>query len=88
MAQLKPIGSRLLVKRQEAKTSKGGIYLPETAQEKPKQGTVVAVGSDIKSEVKVGDEVVFASYAGAQVTVKGQEGYIILPLEEVLCVVE
>ena len=42
--QIKPLGNRVLVKRSEAKTTKGGILLPDTAQEKPKQGEVVAVG--------------------------------------------
>lgn len=88
MTQLKPVGARLLVQRSEAKTSHGGIYLPETAQEKPKRGTVVAVGDAINGEVKVGEEVFFASFAGSEVGLKGQEGFIILPLDEVLCVVE
>ncbi len=88
MSQLKPLGARLLVKRQEAQTTQGGIFLPETAQEKPKQGTIVALGTENPSNVKVGDEVFFSSYAGSEVSHLGQEGYLILPIEEVLCVVE
>ncbi|MCH9632053.1 MAG: 10 kDa chaperonin [Chlamydiae bacterium] len=88
MSQIKPLGARLLVKRTEAQTTKGGIYLPETAQEKPKQGTIVALGTENPSDVKVGDEVFFASYAGSEVKNDGQEGFLILPIEEVLCVVE
>lgn len=88
MSQLKPLGARLLVKRTEAQTTKGGIFLPETAQEKPKQGTIVAIGTENTSNVKVGDEVFFAAYAGSEVKNNGQEGFLILPIEEVLCVVE
>lgn len=88
MANVKPLGKRLLVKRLEAQTSKGGIYLPETAQEKPKQGTVIALGTDDSSNVKVGDQVYFASYAGSEVSVSGEEGYLILPIDDVLCVIE
>ena len=63
--KIKPHGNRVVVERQESKTSKGGILLPETAKEKPRQGKVVAVGPgkmDEKGrmqpvELKVGDEV-------------------------------
>ncbi len=88
MAQLKPIGARVLVKREEAQKTKGGIYLPETAQEKPKQGTIVAIGSEKTKDMKVGDKVFFAAYAGSEVRVGGEEGYLILPMDEVLCVIE
>lgn len=88
MSKLKPLGARLLVKRLEAKTTKGGIYLPETAQEKPKQGTVVAVGTENPSNIQVGDHVYFSSYAGSEVKVAGEEGYLILPMDDALCVIE
>ena len=88
MSQLKPLGARLLVKRSDAQTTKGGIYLPETAQEKPKQGTVVALGTENSAELKVGDQVFFSSYAGSEVKNSGEEGFLILPVEEVLCVIE
>ena len=87
MANVKPVGNRLLVKRSEVKTTRGGIYLPETAQEKPKQGTVVALGEKV-TELKVGDEVYFTSYAGSEITVSGQTGHLILPVDDVLCVVQ
>ncbi len=72
---IKPLGNRVLVKRSESKLSKGGILLPETAQEKPRQGEVVAVGpgkidekGNIKAlELHVGDTVLFSSYAGTEV---------------------
>ncbi len=91
--KIKPLGNRIVVKRQEAKTTKGGILLPETAQEKPKQGTVVAVGPGKMDEkgknrsldVKVGDEILFSSYTGTEY--KADEiDYLILSEEDVLAV--
>ena len=89
---IKPLGSRVLVKRSEMKASKGGILLPETAQEKPKQGEVVAVGPggfDEKGEpktmhVKVGDIVLFSSYAGTEVKTEDEQGeYLIMSEEDI-----
>jgi len=93
MPKIKPLGSRIVVKRQEAKTTKGGILLPESAQQKPKQGTVVAVGAgktDDKGkchpiEVKVGDEVLFSSYAGTEYKMDDQD-YLILSEDDILAV--
>jgi chaperonin GroES len=75
MSKLRPLGNRVLIQRTKVKTSKGGILLPETAQEKPKEGTVIAVGpgkvnEDGKVEpmaVRLGDVVLFSSYAGTEV---------------------
>jgi chaperonin GroES len=72
---IKPLGNRVLVKRSEMKTTRGGIYLPDSAQEKPKQGEVIAVGPGkidekgnlVKMHVHVGDLVYFSSYAGSPV---------------------
>ncbi len=88
MVQVKPLGSRLLVQRKETPATKGGIFLPETAQEKPKQGVVIALGTENPSDLKVGDQVYFSSYAGSEVKIPGQDGVLILPLDDVLCVVE
>jgi len=91
--QIKPMGNRVLVKRSEAKMSKGGILLPETAQEKPRQGEVIAVGPgkyDDKGELKamhvrVGDTVLFSSYGGTEVkTEEGDADYLILSEEDIL----
>lgn len=96
MANIKPIGDKLLVKRllAEEKT-KGGIVLPETAKEKPKEGKIVELGNGrlledgkrVPFTVKKGDRVIFASYAGTEVKVDGEE-YLILPEEEILAIVE
>lgn len=91
--KLKPLGNRIVIKRQELKTSKGGILLPETAQEKPRQGVVIAVGPGKVDEkgklrpldVKVGDEILFSAYAGTEYKVE-QNDYLILSEEDVLAV--
>ena len=71
---IKPLGNRVLVKRSSAQKTKGGIILPETAQEKPRQGEIVAVGPgkiDEKGQrqamhVSIGDKILFSSYAGTE----------------------
>lgn len=85
MATVKPLYNRILVKRSEATKSKGGILLPESAQEKPKEGTVVAAGPGKLNEdgsiepvtVKVGDRVLFSTYAGTEVTLDDETLLII-----------
>lgn len=90
MEKLKPMGSRVLVKRAGAEKSKGGILLPDSAQEKPKQGIVIAIGSGdfSDSNLKEGDRVMFSPYGGTEVKMGGQEDYLILPKDEILCVIE
>lgn len=83
--KIKPLGKRVLVKRCEAKTTKGGIILPDTAQEKPKEGEVIAIGSgnDEPMTVKVGDRVMFSSYAGTEVK-QGDEEFLIMSEDDIL----
>lgn len=90
---IKPLGNRVLIKRSEAKVTKGGIILPDTAQEKPRQGEVVAVGPGkideeghkISMHVKVGDQVLFSSYAGTEVKSNDQqEEYLIMSEDDIL----
>jgi chaperonin GroES len=72
---IKPLGNRVLIKRSKPQATKGGILLPDSAQEKPKEGVVMAAGpgklnDDGKIEpmnVKVGDRILFSSYAGTEV---------------------
>ena len=97
MVKIKPLGSRILVKRAEPQSSKGGILLPESSKEAPKQGQVIAIGPGSydeegrlkKMEVKVGDKVIFGSYAGHAITVKGMEdqGFMMMNEDEVLAVI-
>ena|ERR1700722_18029721 len=93
MQKIKPLSNRVLVKRSKAQTTKGGIILPDTAQEKPKEGTVVAAGPGIRDEegairpmtIKVGDRILFSSYAGTEVkNTEVEEEYLILSEEDIL----
>ena len=94
--KLKPLADRLVVKplEQEEKTP-SGIILPETAKEKPQEGEVLAVGPGrygenderIPMEVKVGDIVLFAKYAGTEVKIQDTK-YLILKESDVLAIIE
>lgn len=93
MMKIKPLRNRVLVKRSKAETTKGGIILPETAQEKPKEGEVVAVGEGVRDEegrlhqinLRVGDRILFSSYAGSEVkNSESDEEYLILSEEDIL----
>ena len=93
--KIKPLGDKILVERLEAEeVTAGGIVLPDTAKEKPKEGKVVAVGKGralkdgtyAKFTVKPGDKVIFSSYAGTEVKVGGDE-YLIMSEEDVLAIV-
>lgn len=96
MADIRPLGDRVLVKpiEQEERT-KGGIVLPDTAKEKPQLGEVIAVGTGrllengqrVPLEVKVGDRVIYAKYGGTEVKLDGVE-YLILRESDVLAVQE
>lgn len=90
---MKPLGNRVLIKREQPKTTKGGILLPDSAKEKPRIGEVVAVGPGKTDEegkvlpmhVSVGDKVLFSAYAGTQV--KNDDvttEYLIMTEEEIL----
>ena len=93
---LKPLGDRLVVRpsEQEEQTSLG-IFLPETAKEKPQQGKVIAAGPGARKEngeriemdVKIDDKVLYARYAGTSVKLNGKE-YLILKESDVLAIVE
>ena len=94
--RLKPLRDRVVVERSEAEEkTAGGIVLPDSAKDKPKQGTVVAVGTgrvldsgDTKPlEVRKGDRVLFGSYSGSEVKIDGKE-YLIMSESEILAVVE
>ena len=80
-----PLKDRLLVLREEqANQTASGLYIPDTAKEKPLEGKVIAVGPDaIEDGINVDDTVVFANYAGTEITVEGQD-YLILESKEVL----
>jgi len=96
MTKLRPLGDKVLIKRVEAETkTKSGIVLPDTAKEKPKRGKVLSVGEGKRLEngqrapigVKKGDEVIFASYAGTELKLDGEE-LIIMSEDDILAVVD
>lgn len=93
---IKPIGDRVLVEplTGEEKTA-GGIYLPDTAKEKPQEGKVVAVGTGktldsgekVELSVKKGDKVIYSKYGGTEIKHDGKE-YLILREDDILAIVE
>ncbi len=83
-----PLGDRLVIKQVVAEeTTKSGIVLPGQTKEKPQEATVVAVGKDVKEDLKVGDTVIYSKYAGNNVKVDDVE-YIIVKEEDVLAVLK
>lgn len=93
---LRPLQDRIIVKRVEEETkTAGGLFIPETAKEKPQRGEIVAVGNGKKTEdgkvlpldVKVGDIVLFGKYAGTEIKVDGDE-YLMMREDDLLAVVE
>lgn len=98
MMKVKPLGDRVLIQRSKVKTSKGGILLPDTAQEKPKEGTVIACGPGKMNDegkmepmdVKVGDVVLFSAYSGTEVKSdnEAENELLILSKDEILGIIE
>ena len=94
--KLRPLGEKVIVERLESESkTKGGIVLPDTAKEKPKEGKVIAVGegkllkdgSRHKPSVKKGERILFSSYAGSEVKVDSKE-YLIMAEDDILAIVD
>ena len=88
--KIKPLSDRVLIQPNpaEEKTA-AGVIIPDTAKEKPLAGKVVAVGpgtSEVKMEVKVGDQVLYGKYAGTEVTVEG-ETYLIMRQSDIFAII-
>jgi len=92
---LKPLGDRVIVKaREKEEMTKSGIVLPDTASEKPQEGSVLAVGPGrvldngkrVEMDVKAGDKVLFAKYAGTEVKLDGED-YLVIREADLLAVV-
>ncbi len=85
---VKPLGDRVLVKmEQEEEKTKGGLFIPETAQEKTQIASVIAVGDDEEEiKVKPGDRVMFDKYAGTTVKIDGDD-HLILSMGDILAVI-
>lgn len=94
--KIRPLHDRIVIKRtnEEEKTA-GGLYIPDSAKERPTHATVIAVGSGRLQEngslaplgVKAGDKVLFGKYAGTEIKLDGEE-YLIIREEDVLAVVD
>jgi len=94
--KVSPLADRVVVKAlEEAEQMRGGLYIPDTAKEKPQQGEIVAVGpgrfdekggNRVPMDVKVGDKVLYGKYSGTEVTIDGEQ-YLILRESDVLAVI-
>ena len=92
---IKPLEDRIVVQASEAETTTAsGIVIPDTAKEKPQEGTVLAVGpgrfedgNRVPLDVKVGDKVLYSKYGGTEVKYAGEE-YLVLSARDVLAVIE
>ena len=94
--KIRPLQDRIIVRRfEEESKTKGGIYIPDTAKEKPAEGQVIAVGSGrvtedgkvVPLELKEGDRVLFGKYSGNEVKIDGEE-FLIMNEGDVLGVIE
>lgn len=94
-SKIKPLQDRVIVKRMdESEQMRGGLYIPDTAKEKPQEGEVIAVGpgkvengNKIELTVKVGDKVLFGKYSGTEVKLDGDE-YLIMREDDILGIIE
>jgi chaperonin GroES len=92
---LRPLGDKIVIKvKAEEVTTSSGIVLPGSAQEKPQQGSVIAVGTGeivdgkkVPLDVKVGDEVIYSKYSGNEVKIDNEE-YLIIRQSDVLAIIE
>jgi chaperonin GroES len=93
---IRPLNDRIIVRRTEDQEQmRGGLYIPDTAKEKPQEGEVIAVGNGkllengtrISIDVKAGDRILFGKYAGTEVKLDGED-YLILREDDVLGVIE
>ncbi len=87
---IKPLADRVLVEPMEAEEkTASGIYIPDTAKEKPQKGTVVALGpgtKDVTMEVKIGDVVLYGKYSGTEINVDGKD-FLMMKQADILAVV-
>ena len=93
-AKVSPLADRVVIKAmEESEQMRGGLYIPDTAKEKPQQGEIIAVGPGkyedgklVPMGVKVGDKVLYGKYSGTEVTLDGEQ-YLILRESDVLAVI-
>ncbi len=95
MSSLKPLEDRVVVKPSEGEeTTASGLVIPDTAKEKPQEGSIIAVGPGrfddgerVPLDVKVGDTVIYSKYGGTEVKLSGED-YLILSARDLLAIVE
>ena len=94
--KVKPLNDRVLVKRlEEVQVTKGGIYIPDTAKEKPVEGKVISVGPGKVNEqgnrvplnLKEGDRILFGRYAGSEIKIEGED-YLMMREDDILAIIE
>jgi chaperonin GroES len=94
VVSFKPLGDRVVVEHvEQADKSAGGVFLPDTAKEKPQEGKVIAIGSGrtldngtkVPMEVKVGDRILYSKYSGSEVKLDGKE-YLIISEKDILAI--
>ena len=92
---LKPLGDRVVVEHvEQADKTAGGVFLPDTAKEKPQEGKVLAVGSGrtldngtkVSMEVKVGDRILYSKYSGSEIKIEGTD-YLVISEKDILAIV-
>jgi chaperonin GroES len=96
LMKIRPLQDRVIVKRlEEEQKTAGGLYIPDTAKEKPQKGLIIAVGpgrknedgKPVKLDVKEGDHILFAKYAGSEIKVEGEE-LLIMREDDIIALVE
>jgi chaperonin GroES len=94
--KVKPLNDRVLVKRlEELQVTKGGIYIPDTAKEKPVEGQVISVGpgkvndqgNRVPLNLKEGDRILFGRYAGSEIKIEGED-FLMMREDDILAVIE
>lgn len=86
--KVKPLGDRVLLKTEEGEEkTKGGLFIPQTAQEKTQEGVVVAVGDDEEIKVKVKDRVMYDKYAGTMIKIDGED-HLVIGMSDIIAVIE
>ena len=88
--KIKPLGDRVIIEASSAEEkTAGGLIIPDTAKEKPQQGTVLAVGpgtSDVKMTLKVGDTVLYGKYSGTEISYQGHD-YLIMKESDIYAII-
>ena len=87
--KIRPLGNRVLLKPTEAEEkTKGGLYIPDSAKEKPLQADVIAVGDgELVKSLKVGQKVIYENYGGSEIKIDGQK-HMLMDIKDILAVVE